>query len=119
MLFKTRFNALLFIILFYFSSASIVQASCASQGNNEVYALGEMVQKLQVALMPPFDALSLQTIQYYGTDTRYYTMIRGWLSQELQGVESQLGASQDAQDMSRLQKKSDFLQQAIVLIDLE
>ena len=60
--------------------------------SSETYQIGEMVKTLQKALKVR-DEQALRTIQLYGTDSRYYPMIRGWLFQELVGVESQLHAS--------------------------
>ncbi len=94
-----------------------VQAAAKEQA--EEYAIGVMVKSLDAAIALPSEA-SLNTISHYGTDSRYYVMIRGWLVQELQGVESQLSAyHQDDELKTRLQHKVDFLKQAIRRIDLE
>ena len=45
--------------------------------------------------------------------------IRGWLKQELNGVQSQLGSASDHSDRTLLQQKSEFLQASIRRIDLE
>ena len=86
--------------------------------SSETYQIGEMVKTLQKALKVR-DEQALRTIQLYGTDSRYYPMIRGWLFQELVGVESQLHASKNKKNSERFQLNSDFLKQAIRLIDLE
>ena len=85
---------------------------------SETYQIGIMVETLQKALKVR-DEQALATIQLYGTDSRYYSMIRGWLFQELVGVESQLHASKKKENSERFQLHSDFLKQAIRLIDLE
>ncbi|GIU50170.1 hypothetical protein TUM4438_35360 [Shewanella sairae] len=91
----------------------------AAKEQAEEYAIGVMVKSLDAAIALPSEA-SLNTISHYGTDSRYYVMIRGWLVQELQGVESQLSAyHQDDELKTRLQHKVDFLKQAIRRIDLE
>lgn len=91
----------------------------AAKEQSEEYAIGVMVKSLDAAIAQPSKA-SLNTISHYGTDSRYYVMIRGWLVQELQGAESQLSAyRQDDEIKTRQQDKVDFLKQAIRRIDLE
>lgn len=85
----------------------------------ETQKIGEMVQKLQIAIKSPHAKTSLDTITYYGTDSRYYSMIRGWLFQELVGVESQLHASKTMAQSEKFQHHSNFLKKAIRRIDLE
>lgn len=93
------------------------QANTAEQ--SEEYTIGVMVKALDNAIKKP-SKNSLELISHYGTDSRYYVMIRGWLVQELQGVNSQLSAYRsDDEIKARLQAKSDFLTQAIRRIDLE
>ncbi|MCL1139375.1 hypothetical protein [Shewanella pneumatophori] len=94
-----------------------VQANTPEQ--SEEYTIGVMVKALDNAIKQP-SKNSLELIRHYGTDSRYYVMIRGWLVQELQGVNSQLAAyKSDDEFKARLQAKSDFLSQAIRRIDLE
>ncbi|GIU13589.1 MULTISPECIES: hypothetical protein [unclassified Shewanella] len=94
-----------------------VQANTPEQ--SEEYNIGVMVKSVDNAIKTP-SKNSLELISHYGTDSRYYVMIRGWLVQELQGVNSQLSAYRsDDEIKSRLQAKSDFLTQAIRRIDLE
>ncbi len=82
------------------------------------YEIGLMVQELQQALIMRDDN-ALKTINLYGTDSRYYSMVRGWLFQELVGVESRLYASKDEQTINKIQSHSNFLKTAIKSIDLE
>lgn len=117
---KNRYLKALFISTTLAFSAS-VSATHATEHSDyvEAYEIGIMVQELQLALNSPEDPDSLPTIQQYGTDSRYYTMIRGWLLQELLGSESQLRASRDQLYSEKFQEKTDFLKQAIRMIDLE
>ena len=94
-------------------------SGCQILGSNEERRIGEMVQSIDAAIAAPDDPESLATVTRYGTDTRYYVMIRGWLVQELQGVESQLEASRDPQLQAKFRQKADFLRTAIRRIDLE
>lgn len=91
----------------------------ADKNEIEAQKIGEMVQQLQIAIKSPHAKESLDTISLYGTDSRYYSMIRGWLFQELVGVESQLHASKSVAQNEKFQHHSNFLKQAIRMIDLE
>lgn len=93
--------------------------ACQSQPTGEAERIGHMVQAVDAALDAPQDPASMETLVRYGTDSRYYIMIRGWLVQERQGVESQLAATRDPELKARLQTRADFLRQAIRRIDLE
>jgi len=58
---------------------------------------------------------SISVVVLYGTDTRYYGLIRGWLVQRISGLESQIsGGASVAQ-----QQELAFLHQALRRIDLE
>lgn len=94
-------------------------AGCQTQQTGEAERIGHMVQAVDAAIDHPADPESLDTIVRYGTDSRYYIMIRGWLSQELDGVESQYEASRNPTLRQQLQVRADFLRQAIRRIDLE
>jgi len=91
---------------------------------SEEYQIGVMVKALSRAIASADEPDSLQIITQYGTDSRYYVMIRGWLVQELSGVQSQLDATRDhkTEDHSAKEKLTErvgFLTQAIRRIDLE
>ena len=107
---------------------SVIQSIVPTRySTNQIYSdtfeqeqkIGEMVKKLQVAIKSPQSKASLLVIYEYGTDSRYYSMIRGWLVQELSGVESQLNVSQSESLSKEFTLRADFLKQAIRLIDLE
>jgi hypothetical protein len=81
--------------------------------------IGVMVKKIDSAIQKPEKPESLQTVIMYGTDSRYYVMIRGWLEQELAGVRSQILTSHIEIESSILTQKEIFLTKSIRLIDLE
>ena len=85
----------------------------------EQQVIGQMVQHLDVAINSPTDKDALQTIVKFGTDSRYYLMIRGWLVQKLNGIESRLQAQQSQAKKSVLAAEVDALKGAIRAIDLE
>ncbi|MDR8522219.1 hypothetical protein [Shewanella fidelis] len=110
---RSAINALLLSVLL----SAAMQANAQQQ--TEEHTIGVMIKALDSAIKQP-SSESLNIIQQYGTDSRYYVMIRGWLVQELQGVNSQLAAYRSEDETkARLQAKHDFLSQAIRRIDLE
>lgn len=110
---------MLFISSILLISAMLTtQASTEKVVTSETLQIGLMVEAVQTALLVR-DQQSLQTISLYGTDSRYYSMIRGWLFQELVGVESQLHASKTLKNSEKFQSHSNFLKKAIISIDLE
>jgi len=109
---------LVLILPFLVISNVVAQKVTGSVAENETYKIGLMVQDIQGALETR-DEQALQTISLYGTDSRYYSMIRGWLFQELVGVESQLHATKNKKSAQKFQNNSNFLKKAIILIDLE
>lgn len=89
------------------------------QAKAEALRIGRMVMAVDAALKAPEKPDSLETIARYGTDSRHYVMIRGWLMLELQGVESQWQATREPQLKERHHQKVLFLRKAIRRIDLE
>ena len=85
----------------------------------EQQVIGQMVQHLDVAINSPTDKDALQTIVKFGTDSRYYLMVRGWLVQKLNGIESRLQAQQSQAKKAALSAEVDALKEAIRAIDLE
>jgi len=86
---------------------------------SEECQIGVMVKEITAAINAPENPESFETIVKYGTDSRYYVMIRGWLTQVLRGVSSQLGGSGVSAANPKLQRKADFLKKVIRRIDLE
>ncbi|ABV35249.1 hypothetical protein Ssed_0637 [Shewanella sediminis HAW-EB3] len=96
-----------------------VKGSGVEKSNSEEYKIGVMVKALSRAIASPDEPDSLKIITQYGTDSRYYVMIRGWLVQELSGAQSQLDATRDATAKTKFIERAAFLTQAIRRIDLE
>ncbi len=80
--------------------------------------LGRKVLAIDQAIRNPGAPGSMQAILDLGLDQRYYTMVRGWLSYQLQGDISILNASQE-KIPAALRARIHFLEQAIRAIDLE
>ncbi|MEP4077027.1 hypothetical protein [Haloferula sp.] len=107
---------ILIAILSYLALISIG----AGQGQaSEERRIGAMVIAIDAAIKEPTEKKSLETIVGYGTDSRHYVMIRGWMKELLNGSESQLSATKDAALKQKHQTKVDFLKKVIRRIDLE
>lgn len=114
----TRSATVVVLLLSSLLSGSALADNDLSNNQSE-YQIGLMVNAIDKAIT---DAQpdSLELIYQYGTDSRYYVMIRGWLVQELTGVQSQLDAHrQQDERRQQLAHKVNFLKQAIRRIDLE
>ncbi|WP_299790530.1 hypothetical protein [uncultured Shewanella sp.] len=93
--------------------------SLSEEQKSEEYRIGVMVKALSAAITSPAEPESLEIITRYGTDSRYYVMIRGWLVQELSGVQSQLDANRNDKAKEQLIERVALLSKAIRRIDLE
>jgi hypothetical protein len=91
--------------------------SCKTETSPYLHA-GKMVAEVGLSIDSVERPGALDSIVRYGTDTRYYTLVRGWLVQELAGVNSQLQVEQSEKKIA-LQKRKSFLERAIRRIDLE
>ena len=80
--------------------------------------LGRKVLAVKAAIQNPDDPNSLEAIRDLGLDSRYYVMVRGWLSMELEGARSIMEASGENPN-PEIKKRADFLNKAIRAIDLE
>ena len=109
---KTLIMAITFVTL-----ARLATAEDHGKPSRE-YEIGVMVLEIEAALKAPGDE-SLATIVRYGTDSRHYVMIRGWLAQLLKGTESQRSAARDPDLKRKHQESVEFLKKAIRRIDLE
>lgn len=127
---KLRINIILFSALLLTGCAqqnSVTPTNTEPNLASQTYQVGVMVEAISFALSKPNEASSLETISLYGTDSRYYVMIRGWLVQEQAGVQSQLDAirssgattAEQAQTKQKFIDKLAFLTLAIRRIDLE
>lgn len=80
--------------------------------------LGRRIMGATAALENPQAPAAMEAILSLGRDSRYHTMMRGWLTQLLVGDLSIAEASGD-QVPPKIQERIDFLQRAIRAIDLE
>ena len=80
--------------------------------------LGRRVLAVREAIANPDGPNAMQAVKDLGRDQRFYVMVRGWLSYQLEGDRSILNASSE-QIPPELSKRIRFLEQAIRAVDLE
>ena len=107
-----------FVLEVFFDDADKAEELVLSQQDLHALELGRKVLAVKAALAAHEDPNSLKAIRDLGLDSRYYVMVRGWLSMELSGAKSILDASRDNPN-PQIQQKADFLKKAIRAIDLE
>jgi len=87
-------------------------------GDHEAMELGRKVLAVRQAIQSPGEAGAMLAVTELGHDQRYYVMVRGWLSFQLEGDRSILAAAGE-QTPIEVRERITFLQQAIRAIDLE
>lgn len=80
--------------------------------------LGRKVLAVRQAIQTPGEANAMQAITDLGHDQRYYVMVRGWLTFQLEGDRSILAAAGE-QTPPGVRERIRFLEKAIRAIDLE
>ena len=80
--------------------------------------LGRKVIAIQRALENPQAPGSLEAVTALGHDSRYYVMVRGWLSQVLSADSSIRDASKEGTPQ-KIKERISFVEKAIRAIDLE
>ena len=106
--------AAVFLLLAANPQGNLSAAECGAEYDE----LGGKVQDIYLALANPQSPASMNAIISLGRDSRYYTMVRGWLSMQLEGDRSILAASGDDAN-PEIAARVDFLERAIRAIDLE
>jgi len=80
--------------------------------------LGRKVSALAAALKDPRKPGAMQAVVHLGLDQRYYGLVRGWLSQQLEADLSIRDAGA-GRTPDLIVKRIEFLERAIRAIDLE
>ena len=80
--------------------------------------LGQKVLAVQRALSDPAAPGAIDAVKALGLDSRYYVMVRGWVSMQLAGDRSISNAHGDSVP-PHIRDRIDFLERAIRAIDLE
>jgi hypothetical protein len=107
--------ALLFAIIS--STGSLAHADTMT-GDHAAMELGRKVLAVRQALQSPGEASAMQAVTDLGHDQRYYVMVRGWLTFQLEGDRSILAAAGE-QAPHEVRERIIFLEKAIRAIDLE
>ncbi len=94
------------------------QAAESSGQIDEATRIGQQVLAIKAALDNPGTPDAMQAVMDLGTDSRYYVMVRGWLSLQLKGDRNIANASQ-GEVSPEIERRIEFLEQAIRAIDLE
>ena len=111
---RNKVLTLIVVILVFIALSRPVKAEVCEENIKQYY----LIEDIQLALHSQSEE-ALKTIVKYGTDSRYYVMVRGWLVQYLAGVESQKQANKDPSRSEKSDQETLFLKRAIKLIDLE
>ena len=90
----------------------------AGQCDEAAQRLGEQVMAVNAAIRNPDSPNAMGAIVELGTDSRYYTMVRGWLMLAAQGDQSILDASEPG-SRPAIEERLAFLRRAMRAIDLE
>ena len=93
-------------------------AAESSGQTDEATRIGQQVLAIKAALDNPGTPDAMQAVMDLGTDSRYYVMVRGWLSLQLKGDRNIADASQ-GEVSPEIERRIEFLAQAIRAIDLE
>ncbi|NOQ63512.1 MAG: hypothetical protein GQ582_03255 [Methyloprofundus sp.] len=117
-------NVLLFISLSLLNVSTVKACpspqECVSTPfeNQAALKLGQQVLALSHVLQNPQQENALQAVTELGHDQRYYIMVRGWLTYQLQADLSIANAAQE-QTSEQITARIRFLKKAIRAIDLE
>ena len=84
----------------------------------DAYDLGRKVLAIQGALANPVVPEAIDAVKALGQDSRYYVMVRGWLSMQLSADQSIASARGDDVP-GHIRERIEFLERAIRAIDLE
>ncbi|MCG8583640.1 MAG: hypothetical protein MI757_02915 [Pirellulales bacterium] len=89
-----------------------------SAEDQEALRVGRQVLAIRKAIKNYESPKSLEAIADAGTITANYVWVRGWLNEELRGVNSVIMVNK-GEARKKLQAKAEFLKRAIRRIDLE
>jgi ABC-type dipeptide/oligopeptide/nickel transport system permease component len=97
-----------------------IQSACADPvtADQTALELGRKVLAVKQAIQNPGGPDAIKAITDLGRDQRFYVMVRGWLSYQLEGDMSIFYAAKE-QTPDAVMERIDFLNDAIRAIDLE
>jgi hypothetical protein len=94
------------VTAFTLISGSGVSADPATVPDDEATLLGQRVLAVQAALQDPAAPGSMEAVEDLGLDSRYYVMVRGWLSLQLTGDRGIAASRQQARVRSARRSRS-------------
>ena len=106
------------LLLAVIGSAGCIAHADAVTEDLAAMELGRKVLAVRQALQTPGSANAMQAVTDLGHDQRYYVMVRGWLTAQLEGDRSILAAAGE-QTPREVMERIAFLEKAIRAIDLE
>jgi len=89
-----------------------------SEEEQAALEIGRKVQAIERAIQNPKAPEAMTAVTELGLQSRFYVMVRGWLSHQLSGDQSILDANKDRTE-NGIKERSAFLQRAIRAVDLE
>ncbi len=110
--FMRSFQLLILLVSFFASQA------CPADDKDD-REIGRAILAIQKAIANPEAPGSLDAVTELGHKTAHYTMVRGWLVQELRGAESIKSAQKPDAINPAIDARIAFLKKAIRAIDLE
>jgi len=111
--------AVIFVVWIIVGVPSVMSTEKSNRNcDEEASALGSKVLAVQQAIADPTAPDAMNQIKALGLDSRYYVMVRGWLSMQLTGDRSIASAIGDTTPQ-HIRQRIDFLERAIRSIDLE
>ena len=93
-------------------------ASALSKDDQAAMELGRRVLAIEQALRDPGAPDALNAVTALGLETRYYVLVRGWLSCQL-AADMSIADAAKGQTAEPVRQRIAFLQRAIRAIDLE
>ena len=110
-------QAKVWVLLFVLTIFSAL-GTCSAEDQDAIQ-LGREVLAIQKAIAHPDDPSSIDAVKKLGLITAHYSMVRGWLVQELNGAESIKSAQKPDSRTPEIDARIAFLKKAIRAIDLE
>ena len=101
-----------------FATTVLGKELSADDLDDDARDLGKKVLAVQQAISDPTGRGAMEAVIELGLDSRYYVMVRGWLSMQLEGDMS-IANAQGQSVSSKIEERIAFLKRAIRAIDLE
>ena len=90
-----------------------------SSPEKEALRVGQLILAIRAILDDLTLPNAMSTVTELGADSRYYVLVRGWLSEQLKADQSILDATRDDDIQVKISRRAAFLKDAIRAIDLE